>query len=53
MGEAYLVSTVCGALNEPRLVLIASLLTIGVTLSLTLFALTTKQVITNYHWLFC
>jgi len=43
--EAYLVSISCGLAN-PRLVVMAALMTLAITLSLTLYACTTKSDIT-------
>lgn len=40
--EAYMVSSVC-ALTEPRIVIMAAVMTLGVTVSLTLYAFLTKN----------
>ena len=45
--EAYTVSVVCGLAN-PRIVLMAAVLTLGMFLALTLYACTTKSDFTIY-----
>jgi hypothetical protein len=40
--ESYLVSVICG-MSNPRLVLMATFMTLGITLALTLYACTTSS----------
>ena len=51
-GESYLVSINC-AFYDPKIVSMAALLTMGITFSLTLYAMTTKRDITYFGGLIC
>lgn len=45
--EAYMISMICG-MSNPRLVLMAAVMTMGIFLALTLYACTTKTDFTIY-----
>ena len=51
IAESYMVSFACNTSN-PNLVLIAALMTLGITLALTIYALTTKTDFTLYGGMF-
>jgi len=41
--EAYMVSFACSSVGEPKIVIMAAVMTLGMTLSLTIYACTTKK----------